>query len=70
MENVRALLFARWMATCYSNETDIYGGVASTLNTSDGYWWRDKLNYFNNVVYPNYVKNGSVEDAYKFLIEE
>ena len=51
-------LFGSWMSTCYS--TDI-------LNSEDGYWWKEQLTHFNETVYPNYIKNGVVEDIKKFL---
>lgn len=58
MDDVKMFLFARWMGTCYATHT---------LNSEDGYWWADKLNHFNEEVYPNYVENGAIEDTKKFL---
>lgn len=57
-ENVKMFLFARWISTCYED---------TVLNTESGYWWRDRLEYFNDVVYPNYLENKTVEDTEKFL---
>jgi len=63
-ENVKMFLFARWISTCYA-DTELNG--LSVLNAESGYWWRDKLEYFNNVVYPNYLENKTVKDTKKFL---
>jgi hypothetical protein len=32
-----------------------------------GEWYKNQLKHFNEVVYPNYVKNGSVKETTKFL---
>lgn len=56
-DNVKMFLFGRWIATCYE-------GV---LNKEDCYWWAKQLKHFNEVVYPNYVENGSAESTAKFL---
>lgn len=60
MIEVKQLLFARWIITCYDNDI---------LNNEDGYWWKNQLEHFNTTVYPNYEKNGSVHNAESFLIE-
>ena len=57
MEEVKMFLFARWLAINYE-------GV---LNTEDGYWYKKQLKHFNENVWINYVKNGTVEDTKKFL---
>jgi hypothetical protein len=59
MEKVKMFLFARWIATNYE-------GV---LNTEDGYWYKEQLEHFNENVWINYLKNGTVEDTAKFLLE-
>jgi hypothetical protein len=46
------------MAVCYDS---------NTLNTESGEWWKERLNDFNETVYPNYVENGTVEDTEEYL---
>ena len=58
MCEVKMFLFGRWMSINYS--TDI-------LNSEDGYWWKEQLNFFNEIVYPNYIKNGTVDNTKRFL---
>lgn len=60
ISDTHSFLFARWVGTCYE-------GV---LNSVDGKWWRDQLKHFNDVVYPNYTENGTVENTNKFLNEK
>jgi len=60
--NVKMLLFARWITT-------VYGTPEYNVNGYDGSWWKEQLNHFNAVVYPNYEKNGSVGNTKKFLEE-
>lgn len=79
MENAKMFLFARWMATCYADEhvdsnmisqyNDRFNTneAMSVLNRESGYWWKNKLEYFNEIVYPNYLKNGSVKNTEEFL---
>ena len=50
-------LFGRWIATNYE-------GV---LNNQCGEWWKEQLRHFNTKVYPNYLKNGTIEKTKKFL---
>lgn len=67
MENesgVKMFLFARWISTCYA-DTEVDG--LSVLNAESGEWWKSQLNYFNEMVYPNYVENGTVEDTKEYL---
>jgi len=78
-EQVKMFLFARWIATCYADthldnkmkcEHDMgfkQSEAISVLNRETGYWYKEQLKHFNDVVYPNYIKNGSVEDTKKFL---
>jgi hypothetical protein len=78
-DKVKMFLFARWIATCYADEHCDDKMVSqhepefnpkesmSVLNREKGEWWKDQLEHFEKVVYPNYVKNGSAENAYKFL---
>lgn len=62
--DVKVLLFARWILTCYGDtEKD---GI-SVLNAESGEWWKKQLKYFNGIVYPNYLENGTVEDTEKYL---
>lgn len=81
-ENVKMFLFARWLATSYA-DTHLDGegrsehdegfdgrGALSVLNRETGFWYREQIEYFNRVVYPNFVKNNSVKDAKKFLENE
>jgi len=80
MDNVKMFLFARWIATCYADEhvdhkmryTDNMDFDSSTamsvLNMESGLWYKEQLKHFNDVVYPNYVKNGSVKSAKEFLL--
>lgn len=56
-DKVKMFLFGRWIATCYE-------GI---LNSEDGLWWAKQLKHFNEIVYPNYIENGSVESTTKFL---
>lgn len=78
-EKVKMYLFARWIATCYADthmddngktEHDIGFNprrAISVLNMENGEWYKTQLKHFNEVVYPNYVKNDSVKVATKFL---
>jgi len=80
-ENVKMFLFARWIATCYADEHVDDKMVSqhekeynqwdamSVLNRETGHWWKKQLEYFNKVVYKNYIKNKTVEDTEKFLKE-
>ncbi len=77
--NTKMFLFARWIATCYADEhldeemryTDNPDFDRTTamcvLNRERGDWWKKQLIHFNEVVYPNYKKNGSAKDANEFL---
>jgi len=78
-ERVKMFLFARWIATCYA-DTHLDGKMKcehdegfnssdamSVLNRENGYWYKEQLEHFEKVVYPNYEKNGSVEDTKEFL---
>jgi hypothetical protein len=58
-------LFARWMSTCYADTVEV--GRTSVLNTESGEWWKEQLDHFNEKVYPNYIKNGTVEDTEEYL---
>ena len=50
-------LFARWLATNYE-------GV---LNTENGQWYKKQIEHFEKVVWPNYEKNGTVDETMTFL---
>lgn len=76
---IKMVLFARWIATCYadthmdSNMNSDYdegfnsSEAISILNRKTGYWYAEQFKHFNDVVYPNYVKNGTVENMGKFI---
>lgn len=79
LTNVKMFLFARWISLCYA-DTHLDNNMISehepgfnkqqalsVLNKQDGNWYKKQLNYFNKTVYPNYIKNGSVEEAKKFF---
>ena len=78
-DKVKMFLFARWMATCYADEHCDDKMVSQhepefnpsesmcVLNREKGEWWKEQLEHFETVVFPNYVRNGSAENAYKFL---
>jgi len=78
-EQVKMFLFARWIATCYA-DTHLDNNMncehttgfnqleaISVLNREDGHWYKKQLKRFNDYVYPNCIKNGSVENVRKFL---
>lgn len=56
-EKTKMFLFGRWMSTCYST---------TELNQSDGKWWSIQLKHFVDVVFPEYVRNGSYDEALQF----
>lgn len=78
-ERIKMFLFARWISTCYADshldenmkcEHDVGfnpGEAISVLNRESGFWWQEQLEHFEKVVYPNYIKNGSVDNVKKFL---
>ena len=65
-EDVKMFLFARWISMCYA-DTMVDG--LSVLNTETGHWYKEQLEHFNSVVYPNYVKNGKIQENVDFLNE-
>lgn len=77
----KMFLFARWIATCYADEHIDDNMISqheegfnpceaiSVLNRESGYWWKTKLKHFNEVVYPNYMKNGTADETEKFLTD-
>jgi len=79
MDEVRMYLFARWIASCYADEhldekmrysdNVDYDSTTerSVLNRQTGNWYKKQLKFFNTVVYPNYIQNGSVDEAIKFI---
>lgn len=74
VENTKMFLFARWISICYADEHKDENGNyigsgsgMSVLNTEDGEWWKKQLDHFNKTVWPNYIKNGSVDSANAFL---
>jgi len=78
-ENVKMFLFGRWISTCYADDyldeklrhTSNFEFDSSTalsiLNRENGEWWKEQLIYFNETVYPNYIKNGTVKNTKEFL---
>ncbi len=76
---VKMNLFARWISISYADEhvdrnmnsqhslEFDKSSAMSVLNMESGIWWRDQLKYFDEKVYPEYVKNGSVKSAKEFL---
>lgn len=80
MVDVKMFLFARWIATCYAdthldgnmkcehNESFNDSDAISVLNRETGYWYKEQLKHFNDVVYPNYIKNGTIENTKQFLV--
>ena len=72
-------LFARWIATCYADthldskmkcehdEGFNSSEAISVLNRETGYWYKEQLIHFNDVVYPNYIENGTVENTKQFF---
>ncbi len=79
MEEVKMFLFARWIVNNYAdihldskmkNEHDEgfnHSEAISVLNRECDYWYKEQLNHFNEVVYPNYIKNGTVENTKQFF---
>ncbi len=79
MEEVKMFLFARWIAICYADfhldsnmkckadEGFNSQEAISVLNRESGTWYARQLKYFNNFVYPNYIENGTVDNAKVFL---
>jgi len=79
MDKVKMFLFARWLATCYADthaddklksqhdEGFNSSEAMSILNRESGQWYKEQLDHFIKVVYPNYVKNGTVKNAEDFL---
>jgi len=57
MEEVKMFLFTRWIAVNY----------ADVLNTEKGEWYKQQIKHFNKVVYPNYIKNGMLEETKLFF---
>lgn len=57
MDYVKMFMFARWIAAEYE-------GI---LNSQEGPWWVEQLNHFEAIVYPEYIRNGSVEETRVYL---
>jgi len=79
-ERIKMFLFSRWISTLYADEHldknmihQSYSAffdettAMSVLNREDGNWWKEKLDFFEKEIYPNLLKNKSVEDAKTFL---
>jgi hypothetical protein len=54
--NTKLIMFSRWMALNYSND----------LSIQRGEWYKSQLDHFNNNIYPDYIKDGTV-NKYKEL---
>ena len=79
MNKVKMFLFARWISTSYADEHWDDKMVSqhepefnphesmSVLNRESGYWWKEQLEYFEKVVYPNYKKMGAIKETKEFL---
>ena len=77
--NLKMFLFARWIATCYADEHIDENMISqyepefnsknsiSVLNKESGYWWKKQLKHFNEIVYPNYLKNDTIKNTEEFL---
>ena len=50
-----SVMFARWLATNYTN---------STLNTTDHMWWNEQYDHFSKNVMPNIVRNESLVESF------
>jgi hypothetical protein len=82
MDEVKMFLFTRWMATGYADTHLDEKGLSdhekgfnkhnnkSVLNRESGMWYKRRLEYFNNTVYPYYTENGTVDDTLIFLNTE
>jgi len=57
-EDIKILLFARWLMICYSYQE---------ISGENSYWYKQQVEHFNLVVYPEYVKNGTVEEHRKLF---
>jgi hypothetical protein len=80
MNDLKALLFARWLSMCYADthldskmrcEHDMgfdQSDATSCLNRETGHWFKEQLDHFNTTVWPNYIENGTV-DSHKELFE-
>jgi len=78
-QEVKLILFARWLANCYADTHEDSRGkteyeigynsedALSILNRETGQWYKEQLDYFNKVVYPNYIENGTVKNHIKNL---
>ena len=79
LDEVRMFLFARWIAASYADEhmddkmryTDDEDFDSSTsmsiLNRKKGDWYKRQLRFFNDVIYPGYIRIGVVSETEEFL---
>ena len=58
MEDVKAFLFARWMAINFSSKE---------MNSAPGYWWKGHLKHFNENVYPTYKRDRVIKETKDYL---
>ena len=77
--NLKMFLFARWISTCYADEHVDDKMISqhekkynqknslSVLNRETGIWYKKQLKHFNEIVYPNYLKNDTVKNTKEFL---
>ena len=59
-ERAKMNIFARWLAINYTTPQ---------LNGANGYWWLDKLSYFEENVLSRAIENGSYDEMIKFIEE-
>lgn len=59
-EQAIAFLFSRWLATHYEGR----------LNEENGYWYMDKMDYFQKEVLPNQIINGSFDNTVEFIMKQ
>ena len=77
--DAKMFMFSRWIASCYADTLiddkkrtimDIGfkpKNALSVLLKEDGKWYKKQIKHFNEVVLPNYIKNGTAKDAVKFF---
>lgn len=78
----KMFLFARWISISYADSHLDEAGKSendrgfrseegiSVLNRETGHWYKKQLDYFNKIVWPNYIENGSAKETRDFLEDE
>lgn len=82
LEQIKMFLFARWIATCYA-DTHLDSNMKSehdegfkkeesisVLNREDGQWYKKQLEFFNQKIFPVYIKNGNYNSTKELLFPE